>query len=349
MPHDALRKVVAGEHLTREEARAAVIAIMDGLATPAQIGALLVALRMKGETVEEVTGFATEMRARVVPVRPQRSPLIDTCGTGGSTFRVFNVSTAAAFVAGAAGLAIAKHGNRAMSGICGSADVLEALGVRVGLTPQQNAACIDAVGIGFLFAPHHHPAMKQVSAPRREIGVRTIFNLLGPLTNPAGATRQAMGVYHPALCPLAAGALRELGSERAIVMHGEIGLDEIATIGPTRISELRDGQVTDYTLMPRDLGLPGPEPCPEAIAPAATPEANAALIREVLAGKADDAAAKARRDLVAVNAAAALRVGGLAESWPDSVQLAQSLLASGKALAVLDNLIAFTKTTLSTD
>lgn len=220
MPQEALNKLIERQHLTREEAHALLDAVMEGRATPAQIGALLVALRMKGETVEEVTGFALGMRARVVPVRAQRAPLLDTCGTGGSRFRVFNVSTCAAFVAAAAGIPVAKHGNRAMSGVCGSADVLEALGVKIHLTPEQCAACIDTVGIGFLFAQQHHPAMKQVSGPRREIGVRSIFNLLGPLTNPAGAARQVMGVYDAALCPLAAGALRALGSERALVLHG---------------------------------------------------------------------------------------------------------------------------------
>ena len=210
--------------------------------------------------------------------------MLDTCGTGGSTFRVFNVSTAAAFVAVAAGAVVAKHGNRAMTSICGSADVLEALGIRVVLTPEQCADCIDSVGIGFLFAPHHHPAMKQVSAPRREIGVRSVFNLLGPLTNPAGATRQVMGVYEARLTTLAAGALRELGSERALVLHAEIGLDEISTIGVTQISELRGGEVRDYVLTPRDLGLDSPEPDPEALAPGATPEENAVILREALSG-----------------------------------------------------------------
>jgi anthranilate phosphoribosyltransferase len=343
MPQDALRKVVMGQSLTREETTAAITAIMDGLATPAQIGALLVALRMKGETVAEVTGAAHAMRSRVVPVRVRRTPLLDTCGTGGSVFRVFNVSTAAAFVAAAAGIPVAKHGNRAMSGICGSADVLEALGVRVGLTPEECAACVDRVGIGFLFAPQHHPAMRQVSGPRREIGVRTLFNLLGPLTNPAGATRQVMGVYEARLCSLAAGALRELGSERALVLHGEIGLDEISTIGPTQISELRDDTLSHYTLTPTDFGLEGPEPDPHALAPAPTPLENGALIREVLAGQADSPAALARRDLVAVNAGASLRVYGLAESWREAVEMAQCILKSGKALETLDRLAAFTK------
>lgn len=343
MPQDAIRKLVAGQHLTREEANLAVTAVMDGEATPAQIAALLVGLRMKGETVEEIAGFAEGMRSRLVPVCPRRRELLDTCGTGGSPFRVFNVSTAAALVAAAAGLGVAKHGNRAMTGVCGSADVLEALGVRVGLSPERSASCIDEVGIAFLFAQSHHPAMKQVSGPRREIGVRTLFNLLGPLANPAGATRQVMGVYAPELVALAAGALRELGSERALVVHGEIGLDEISTLRRTQVSELRGGEITHYTLTPQELGLDAPEPDPDALAPAATPEENAALVREVLAGRADSAAAIARHNLVAVNAAASLRVSGLADSWPDAVRLAQSLLASGKALVVLNRLAAFTQ------
>ncbi len=342
MPQDALRKIVGGHSLTRDEARQALTAIMDGLATPAQVGALLVALRMKGETVDEVTGCVEAMRARVVPVRPKSSPLLDTCGTGGSTFRVFNVSTAAAFVAAAAGAYVAKHGNRAITGVCGSADVLEALGIHVTLTPEQCAECIDATGIGLLFAPHHHPAMKQVSGPRREIGVRSIFNLLGPLTNPAGATRQVMGVYDAGLTTLAAGALRALGSDRALVLHGEIGLDEISTIGPTHVCELRDGEVEEYVLTPLALGLQCAEPDPAHLAPAATAEENAEILRGVLSGSAADAATEARRDLAAVNAAASLRVCGMAEGWPDAVRLAQSILASGAALRRVEELAAFT-------
>ena len=246
--HDILHKLVARQDLTRDEATDVMTLLMTGQATPSQIGALLIALRMKGETVEEVAGFAQAMRAHVVPVQTQRKPLLDTCGTGGSRFRVFNVSTAAAFVMAAAGVAVAKHGNRAMSGVCGSADVLEALGVRVNLTPEQCARCIEEIGIGFLFAQSHHPSMKHVGATRREIGVRSVFNLLGPLTNPAGATRQTLGVYDRRLCALAIGALRDLGSERAIVMHGDIGLDEISTLGATHISELRDGHIETLRL-----------------------------------------------------------------------------------------------------
>src|SRR5579862_9249124 len=220
---ETLRKLVARQNLDRAEAAEVMRALMDGMASPGQVGALLIGLRMKGETIEEVTGFAQEMRARLIPVKPGRQPLLDTCGTGGGRLQVFNVSTAAAFVAASAGIGIAKHGNRAVSGVCGSADVLEALGVRIDLAPAQVAACIDQVGIGFLFAPGHHPALKHVGSPRRELGVRTLFNLLGPLSNPAGARLHVMGVYDPDLCALAAGALRELGSERAVVVHAEIG------------------------------------------------------------------------------------------------------------------------------
>lgn len=341
-PQDALRKVVSGESLTQEEATQVADAVMEGEATQAQIGALLVALRMKGETIDEVTGFARAMRSRVVSVRPQCGPLLDTCGTGGSAFRVFNVSTAAAFVAAAAGVTVAKHGNRAMSGVCGSADVLEALGVRVGLTPEMCAACIEEVGIGFLFAQSHHPAMKNVSGPRREIGVRSLFNLLGPLTNPAGATQQVLGVYESRLCRLACGALRELGSERALLLHGDIGLDEISTLGPTQVCELKDGEITEYILTPGDLGLSETAPYPDDLAPAATPQENAAIVRDVLSGRTDNDAQRARLDLVAVNAAAALRVSGLAENWPEAVQKAQEILASGAALEKLNHLAAFT-------
>jgi anthranilate phosphoribosyltransferase len=338
----ALRKLAEGRDLTPQEAADAMCALMDGAATPAQIGALLMGLRIKGETVAEAAAFAQQMRARLVPVPAKRRPLLDTCGTGGSVCRVFNVSTAVAFVAAAAGHAVAKHGNRAMSGVCGSADVLEALGVRIDLSPTQCAACIDEVGIGFLFAPAHHPATRHVSGPRRELGVRTIFNLLGPLSNPAGATHQVMGVYAAPLCPLAAGALRELGSARALVVHGDIGIGEISTIGSTRVCEMIDGDIHDAMLTPTDLGLRGPEPNLADLAPAPTPAENAALLRAVLAGHDRDAATCARRDLVAVNAAAALRVLGAVATWPAAVEMAQEILASGAALTKLEQLAAFT-------
>src|SRR5579862_9587116 len=228
---ETLRKLVARQNLDRAEAAEVMRALMDGMASPGQVGALLIGLRMKGETIEEVTGFAQEMRARLIPVKPGRQPLLDTCGTGGGRLQVFNVSTAAAFVAASAGIAVAKHGNRAVSGICGSADVLEALGLRIDLNAAQCAACIDRLGIGFLFAPSHHPALKHIGTTRRELGIRTVFNLLGPLSNPAGAHLQVMGVYAADLCPLAAGVLRALGSQRALVAHAEIGMGEISTCG----------------------------------------------------------------------------------------------------------------------
>ncbi len=340
---EALQKLVQGHSLTDAEATAVAIAIMDGHATPAQIGAILTALRMKGETVEEATAFAKAMRARVVPVHCQRKPLLDTCGTGGSTFRVFNVSTASAFVLAGAGIVVAKHGNRAMSGVCGSADVLEALGVNLQLTPEQSAQCIDTVGMGFLFAQQHHPAMKQVALPRREIGVRTLFNLLGPLTNPAGATQQVMGVYDPALCSLAIGTLRALGCERAIVLHGEVGLVEIATFGRTFYSELQNGQITEGVLTPEDFGLVGTPPSPEEIAPAPTAQENATLLRRTLSGAKETPADLARRDLVAVNASAALRVAGQTTDWREGYELALELIDSGKAQKTLQHLIDFTR------
>ncbi len=342
MPQDALRRLTAGESLSREEATGVMRRLMDGQATPVQTAALLIALRMKPETVEEVTGFALAMRARAVAVRPQRTPLLDTCGTGGSACRVFNVSTAAAFVAAAAGIAVAKHGNRAVTGVCGSADVLEALGARLDLTPEQSAEGVDTVGLGFLFAPGHHPALRQIGAVRRELGIRTVFNLLGPLANPASAAYQVMGVYDARLGPLAAQVLRELGSRRALVLHADIGLDEISTIGPTQVSELRDGQIRHYTLTPRDLGLTGPEPDPVSLAPRDTPAANAALLREVLEGR-TDGDALARHHLVAVNAAASLRVMGLIEDWAEAARRASQLLREGRALAVLERYLAFTR------
>jgi len=342
---DNLRHITNGRHLTADEASGTMRSLIDGLATPAQIGALLIALRMKGETVTEVASFAREMRLRLVPVTPKRRPLLDTCGTGGSACRVFNVSTAAAFIVAETGVGVAKHGNRAVSGVCGSADVLEALGVRIDLAPEHCANCIDVLGIGFLFAPAHHPALRYVSGPRRELGVRTVFNLLGPLSNPAGATLHVMGVYDGELCPLAAGALRELGSDRAVVVHGEIGMGEISTIGPTRISELRDRSISHYVLTPADLGLHGPEPALMDIAPAPTAAANADLLRNVLGGHDSDWRARSRRNLIAVNVAAALRVAGITEDWPAGVEHAQDLLSSGCGLQVLDRLAAFTQDT----
>ena len=338
----AVRRLTERQSLTREESEEVMHTLMSGEAPPVLVGALLVALKMQGETVAEVVGFVKGMRSRVVPVTAARTPLLDTCGTGGSAFRVFNVSTAAAFVAAAAGITVAKHGNRAVTGVCGSADVLEASGVRVDLSPEECAACIDAVGIGFLYAPAHHPAMRHISVARREIGVRTIFNLVGPLANPAGAAWQTMGVYEPRLCRLEAGALRELGSERAIVAHGTVGLDEISTIGITSICELRGGETQEYVLTPEELGLTDAEPNFEMLLPARTPAENADIVREVLTGKSETADGVARRNLVAVNAAASLRVSGIIEDWKAAVRMAQEILLSGAALEKMEQLAAFT-------
>jgi len=342
MLQEALRTIVAGKDLSREEASALMEGLMCGEATDAQIGALLVALRMKGESVAEIAGFATAMRSHAIVVDASRTPLLDTCGTGGSSFKVFNVSTAAAFVAASAGLAVAKHGNRAASGVCGSADVLEALGVRLEITPEQCAECIDTVGIGFLYARSHHPSMKHVSAARREIGVRTIFNFLGPLTNPAGATRQLMGVYDAALCPVAIGALRELGSERAMVVHADAGIDELSTFSRNRVCELRTGTITDRILEPGEIGFDGPKPDLKHLAPAPTPAANAQMLREALGEGAESAESTSRRGMVALNAAAALRVGGIIDNWSEAVTLAREIIADGCALQILERLIALT-------
>jgi anthranilate phosphoribosyltransferase len=331
--------MVEGHSLSLEEATDCANAIMEGEATPAQMGAFLTALRMKGETIEEATAFAQAMRARKIPVFCKTSPLLDTCGTGGGTLPVFNVSTTAAFVLAGAGVAVAKHGNRAMSGVCGSADVLEALGVNLDLTPTQIATCIDIVGIGFLFAQKHHPAMKQVAVPRKEIGFRTLFNLLGPLTNPAGATYQVMGVYAPHLLDLAIGTLRALNCERAMVLHGAGGMVEISTHGETYFRELVHGEILSGILTPESFGLTGTPPLTEHLAPAPTPAENATLLRNVLSGAKKTPSEIAQRDLVAVNAAAALRVRGLVQEWKEGYHTALEVIDSGKALAHLEHLI----------
>jgi anthranilate phosphoribosyltransferase len=334
MVQQTLQKLIERRHLSEDEAVEAMTCIMDGEATPAQIAGLLTALRMKGEVVDEITGFARVMRDRSVRVHTERRPLVDTCGTGGDVCKTFNISTAAAFVAAAA-VAVAKHGNRSVTSKCGSADVLEALGVRLDLSPESVGRCIDEVGIGFLFARAHHPAMKHAAGPRTEMGIRTVFNALGPLTNPAGATRQIIGVYEPDLCPLLAQVLRNLGSEHALVVHGLDGLDEISTIGQTTVSELRNGCVQTYTLTPEALGLAPASPAD--IAPGADAAANAALLLAVLEGVPGP-----RRDIVLANAAAALVVGGVVDTLPEGIARAADLIDSGAARAKVEALRAFT-------
>lgn len=331
----ALGRLVARQHLTADEAEEVLGHVMSGAATDAQIGALLVALRMKGETAEEIAGFARAMRAHCVRVETAVPGLVDPVGTGGDQANTFNISTAAAFVAAGAGVPIAKHGNRAMSSQCGSADVLTALGVEISLAPEAVAQCIEQVGIGFMFAQRLHPAMKYAAGPRRELALRTIFNVLGPLTNPAGAKRQVIGVFDPHFAPLMAEALRTEGSEHVLVVHGLVGLDEIALTGPTLVTELRDGLIREYQLTAADLGLP--EGRLEDIR-GADPETSARLLREVLEGQRGP-----RRDIVVANAAAAIYVGGLAPDLRAGVALAQQALDSGAALAKLEALVRLSR------
>lgn len=335
---EAIAKVIEGQDLTEVEAESAMTQIMQGQATPAQIGAFLTALRMKGESVTEIAGCARAMRRSAVRVRPHRTEtLVDTCGTGGDGAGTFNISTTAAFVVAGAGQPVAKHGNRSISSQCGSADVLEALGVNLDLSPDQVAASVDEVGIGFLFAPKLHPAMKHAIGPRRELGVRTIFNLLGPLTNPASARAQVLGVYDPALTETLARVLASLGSQAAFVVHGAGGLDELTTTGPNRVSVLREGRVDTHSFDPADLGFSRAN---AADLSGGDAEKNAAITRGILSGTHNGA----RQDVVVLNAAAALVAGGQAHTLPEGIQMAEHSLDSGSAERVLDELIEFTQT-----
>jgi len=302
--------------------------IMDGEATPAQIAALLTAIRCRGEQVDEVVGFARAMRAHATPVPTTRRPLIDTCGTGGGGASTINVSTAAAIVAAAAGVAVAKHGNRAMTSRCGSADVLTALGLRLDLPPERLGRGIDEIGIAFLLAPALHPAMKHAVGPRREIGIRTVFNLLGPLTNPAGADGQVIGVPAPELVELVATALARLGTRRSLVVHGLIGLDELAGEGPTLVGDVRGETVEFYRITPADAGL-SEHPLAEVLGGDA-PQ-NAADTLAVLDGQPG-----AKRDLIVLNAAAAMVVGGAAGDLAAGAALAAATINSGAARAKLE-------------
>ncbi len=336
MIQQALHKLIGGEHLTQSEAAGVMTQMMDGNATPAQIAALLTALRMKGEVVDEFTGFARVMRERSLRVMPTRAPLIDTCGTGGDALKTFNISTAAAFVAAAGGVAVAKHGNRSVTSKCGSADVLEALGVNLNLSPDAVGRCIDEVGIGFLFARAHHPAMKHAAGPRFDLGFRTAFNVLGPLGNPAGATRQLIGVYAPDLCPMLAKVLGNLGSEHVLVVHGVGGLDEISTFGETIVAELKDGKTETYLLTPAALGLPETA-SPNDLAGADDAAGNAVLLLAVLEGEKGP-----RRDIVCANAGAAFYVAGVASTLAEGVVRAGELIDTGAARRKVEDLKRFT-------
>jgi len=333
-----IAKAIKREHLTAQQAEEAMNIIMTGQATPAQIGAYLVALRMKGETVDEITGSARAMRANAVRVTPKLKgeALYDTAGTGGDGAGTFNISTAAAFIIAGTGRKVAKHGNRAASSQCGSADVLATLGVSLDLTPEQVGQAIDEVGIGFLFAPKFHPAMKHAVGPRKEIGQRTIFNVLGPLTNPAGANVQVIGVYDPALTEPLARVLSELGARAAYVIHGHGGTDELNPCGPNRVSHLKDGAVRTFDLDPADLGL---ERGPLADLRGGTPDDNAKLMRDLLAGP--PGVNGVRRNAALLNAAAALaaETGDL----PTALEEAREALDSGAALGKLNALIEYSQ------
>lgn len=332
MIREAIAKLIEGQHLTQAEAAGVMDEIMAGEATPAQIGAFLVALRVKGETVDEIAGCASAMRQRAARVATRHAVVVDTCGTGGDASGTFNISTTAAFVLAGAGLCVAKHGNRAMSSKCGSADVLKALGVNIELSPERVGRCLDEVGIGFLFAPMLHTAMKHAVGPRREIGARTVFNVLGPLTNPAGAKRQLIGVYSPALTETLAEVLLRLGAERALVVHGADGLDEITLTGETKVSELRDGQVRTYRVTPEAFGLR--RASPEDLR-GGDEQVNAQITLDVLKG-----AEGPRRDAVLLNAAAAVCAGGLADDIAGGIPIARRSIDSGRALEKLEQLKA---------
>ncbi|HEB81106.1 MAG TPA: anthranilate phosphoribosyltransferase [Chromatiales bacterium] len=329
----AIRAVVEGRDLSAVEMTAVMGAIMSGAATPAQIGAFLVALRLKGESVEEITAAAGVMRSLATRVEVEVPHLVDTCGTGGDATGTFNISTASALVAAAGGAHVAKHGNRSVSSRSGSADVLEAAGVDLELDAEAVGRCIREVGIGFLFAPRHHGAMRHAVGPRREVGVRTLFNLLGPLTNPAGAPNQVVGVFAPEWVEPLARVLARMGSRHVMVVHAEDGLDEISIGAPTRVAELRDGRIETYILNPERLGI---TPAPLGALVVHDRDESLMRIREVLEDRPGPA-----RDIVALNAGAALYVAGVADTLEAGVREARAALRSGRAAAVLDRLVAF--------
>lgn len=335
MIKEAIAKTVEGEDLAAAEAEGVMQEIMSGEATPAQIGAFLTTLRMKGETAEEIVGCARAMRRNAIPVRPQRQDLVDTCGTGGDGANTFNISTTVAFVAAGAGLAVAKHGNYSVSSRCGSADLMQALGANINLTPEQIARCIDEVGVGFLFAPALHPAMKHALGPRKEIGLRTIFNILGPLSNPAGATVQLLGVYKSELTELLAQVLGTLGARDAFVVHGAHGLDELSVTGVNRVARFSEGKTETYSLDPAKLGIPRARLSDLS---GGTPEENVAITRGVLGGQKGP-----RRDVVLLNAAAVLVAGGKAATLEEGLSLAAEAIDTGRAQEKLEGFVEMTQ------
>ncbi len=331
----AITRLLEGYDLTRAEAREVMTEIMGGEATPAQMGGFLVALRFKGETAHEIAGCAEAMREHVLPIKPKRQDLVDTAGTGGDNAHTLNISTAAALVAAAAGAAVAKHGNRAVSSSSGSADVLEALGFSLELPPERIEQSIDELGFGFLFAPTHHPAMRHAAGVRQELATRTVFNVLGPLTNPAGARAQVVGVFAPDLVPTLAQVLAQLGARHAFVVHGAAGIDELSPAGPNLVAEVIEGQIVEREIDPLELGIPR---CDPRELRGGAPEENAAAIRRVFDGEAGGA-----RDAVLLNAAGAIAAAGHAADLKEGLALARETVASGAAGERLEALVAFSR------
>ncbi|MFC1624089.1 anthranilate phosphoribosyltransferase [Candidatus Omnitrophota bacterium] len=341
MIKEAIKKIVGGLDLKRKEMIACMDEIMSGEATPAQIGSFITALRLKGETVEEITGAAMVMREKAVKIGINKGKtakgaktIVDTCGTGGSGTNSFNISTTSAFVVSGAGLKVAKHGNRGVSSPCGSADVVKALGVNIDIGPDKVKECIEKVGIGFLYAPLFHGAMKYAIGPRREIGIRTVFNVLGPLTNPANATSQVLGVYRKELTELMADVLKNLGTKRAFIVHGLDGLDEITITGKTKVSELKNKKVRTFYVKPQDFGM---KPAKLADIKGGSAEDNAKITRDVLKGKKGP-----KKDIVLLNAAFALVAGEAAKDFKKGIKMAEESIRSGKAIKTLERLVEFT-------
>ena len=330
MIQDAIQMLVDGESLSADQATAAMNEIMTGEATPAQVGSFLTALRIKGETIDEIAGMARVMREKSLHVSVEGA-VVDTCGTGGDGSGSFNISTTAAFVVAGAGVAVAKHGNRAMSGSTGSADVLEALGVKIALSPESVARCLNEAGFGFMFAQGYHPSMRFAAGPRREIGIRTVFNILGPLTNPAGADRQVIGVADPSMADRMARVLGQLGSRKALVVHGSDGMDEITITGPSTVWQLENGEVTEFEVTPGDLGVSVSSA--DSIR-ATSSEHSARIARSVLSGESGPP-----RDVVLLNAAAALVAADRSDSLASGVEVAARSIDSGEAQAKLDAVV----------
>lgn len=336
---EALVRVVAGENMNRQEMAAVMRQVMSGEASDAQIGGLLVGLRLKGESIEEIAGAAQVMRELATPVEVDDEHLVDLVGTGGDGANLFNVSTASTFVVAAAGARVAKHGNRSVSSTSGSSDVLEELGVPLDLSPRQVARAIDELGVGFMFAPAHHSAMRHAIGPRRELGMRTIFNILGPLTNPAGVKRQVIGVFDPELCLPMAKVLKSLGSVHVMIVHSDDGLDEISIAADTLVAELRDGDITTYRISPEEFLLPRQSLEGLSVDSA---EASAILIRNALGG-ADDEVSRKAAAIIALNSGASIYVSGIAATLADGVAMAEDMLASGQAAEKLKQFVEFTQ------